>query len=137
MLYVYAHTPNNGWWFSTVAVNGGGSSTLQGAPSGAPQVQILTPTESQDISQLQRQFVISGTVSDAANTTIDVWIDGERNAPGATDLGTATPGSDGSWLLVFNPSQFRTDHHNLRAYALDRSTAMESETLVGFNIVNH
>jgi hypothetical protein len=137
-LYVYAHTPDKGWWFKTVTVNGGGSGGLAAsvAPGGPPQLQVVSPTEGQDISQLLRAFTITGRVSDAANTTIDVWYDGERTATGGAELGTATPSSDGSWALIFNPSHFPTGHHNLYVYANDVATALQSESLAGFNIVS-
>jgi hypothetical protein len=137
LVYVYVHTPGNGWWYMTVPVNGGGTPSTVTAASGAPQIQILQPTEGENISQSQRQFTVSGTVSDPANTTVEVWIDGERDSTGGAELGTATPASDGSWSLDINPSQLRTDHHNLRAYALDRATALQGSTIVGFNITNH
>ena len=139
-LYIYVHTPGNGWWYQTVQVNGGGTasniSAGNAAPTGLPQVQVIAPIEGQNISQLSRQSTISGTVSDASNTTVDVWLDGDRNSPGAIELGTATPSTDGSWQLVMTPNHIATGHHNLSVYADDRSTALETEIIAGFNIVN-
>jgi hypothetical protein len=143
-LYVYAHTPGKGWWYQTVNVNGGGSganvaapSAAGAAPGGPPQLQVVSPTEGEDISQLTREFTVTGQVNDAANTTIDVWFDGERTGSGGTDLGTATPLSDGSWSLVINPTHFPTGHHNLYVYANDSATGLQSEAVQGFNITNH
>src|SRR5438105_3625715 len=92
-LYVYAHTPGKGWWFETVTVTGGGSGTgaapappaaSTGGGGGAPELQILNPTETQNVST-RSDYAINGKVT-PANSTIDIWINGERNSKYATEL---------------------------------------------------
>ena len=140
-LYVYVHTAGKGWWFKTVTVNGGGTSTDAAAPGatapgGPPQLQVVLPHEGQDLSQATRQFTITGDVSDGANTTIDVWLDDERTSMGGTELGGATPVSDGSWSLMINPTRISTGHHNLYVYAMDSATALQTEVVAGFNVLS-
>ena len=141
-LYVYAHTPGKGWWFETVTVTGGGSGT-GAAPAppaastgggGAPELQILNPTETQNVST-RSDYAINGKVT-PANSTIDIWINGERNSKYATDLGTTTPNPDGSWSLTFKPTKFPSTHSNLYVYAKDNTTGVEVVKSVGFNIVD-
>jgi hypothetical protein len=143
-LYVYAHTPDKGWWFKTVNVNGGGSLASGANPgaadvaaAGVPQISFITPYETQNVSTHTTNFVISGEVSDATNTTVEVWIDGEKNTQYGVFVGNATPSSDGSWAVNWNPSHFRTGHANLYAYAMDRATGLTGEAMVGFNVVSH
>jgi hypothetical protein len=137
-LTVYAHTPGKGWWFMGVAVNGGGSGTSAAAPAaptgGAPTLQIINPTEGQNVST-KSDYTINGKAS-PSNVTIDVWINGERNTKYATELGTTTPTSDGSWSLRFVPTHFASTHSNLYVYAKDKTTGVETLTSVGFNIVD-
>jgi len=143
-LNVYAHTPAKGWWFKSVTVNGGGAAgsapsapVASGGPStGAPVLVVSTPAENANVSTKNGDYTISGTVNNPSNVDkIDVWINGERNANGATQLGTTTPLSDGSWSLVFRPTKFASTHSNIYVYAHNRQG---QETLVsrGFNIID-
>jgi hypothetical protein len=144
-LYVYVHTSGKGWWFKNIAVNGGGTASTSAAapapvaaPSGsgsAPQVTITNPSNNQDVST-RSDYTINGGVDDPQDTTIDVWINGERNTKYATDLGTATPGSDGSWSVTFKPTRFPSTHSNLYTYARNRATGLETLVVTEINIVD-
>jgi hypothetical protein len=82
-------------------------------------------------------FTITGTAFDpngAPATEVEVWIFGERNASGATKLGTATVGSDGSWSMTFSPTRFTSTHTNIYVYARSKATGLESTASRGFNI---
>jgi Bacterial Ig domain len=147
-LNVYVHTGGKGWWFKGVNVVGGGSGTGTAAPAapapaasapsagGAPTVIINNPTENQNVST-KSDYAISGSVSDAANIDrVEVWINGERDAPSARLLGTTTPSSDGSWSVTFSPTKFASTHSNLYVYAHDKATRLETEVVRGLNIVD-
>jgi len=150
-LNVYVHTGGKGWWFKGLNVVGGGPGTGTAAPAapaasapaasapssgGAPTVIINNPTENQDVST-KSDYVISGSVSDAANIDrVEAWINGERDAPSARLLGTTTPASDGSWSVTFTPTHFASTHSNLYVYAHDKATRLETEVVRGFNIVD-
>jgi hypothetical protein len=111
-------------------------------PVGAPpQVTILNPIEGQNVSAKGGAlYTISGTATDpsagpGAIDTVDVWIFGERNTAGATNLGTVTPQSDGSWSLSFQPTHFTSTHTNISVYVHSKATGLESTAARGFNIV--
>jgi hypothetical protein len=143
-LNVYAHTPAKGWWFKGVTVNGGGPAGSAGAAppasggssTGAPVLKITAPVVGADVSTKNGDFTITGTVDNPGNVDrIEIWINGERNAGGAAELGTTTPLSDGSWSLVFRPTKFPSTHSNIYVYAHNRNG---QETLLprGFNIID-
>jgi len=143
-LNVYAHTPAKGWWFKGVTVNGGGSggSTAAapapsgGSSTGAPVLTITAPAAESNVSTKNGDYTITGTVDNPSNVDrIEVWINGERNAQYATELGTTTPLSDGSWSLTFRPTKFPSTHSNIYVYAHNRQG---QETLLtrGFNIID-
>jgi Big-like domain-containing protein len=140
-LNLYAHTPAKGWWFKSVAVTGGGSATTAPAaapaPSagGAPQLTILNPTNNQNVST-KSDYTINGRVDDSRDN-IDVWINGERDTHYATELGTTTPTSDGSWSLTFTPTHFPSTHSILYIYAKNRASGLETLVSVEINIVDH
>ena len=108
---------------------------------GPPQVTVQSPNEGQNVSAKGGQsFTISGSATDPTAgpggiDVVDVWIFGERNTNGATDLGTATVLSDGSWSLTFLPTRFTSTHTNIYVYAHSRTTSLETELVRGFNIV--
>jgi hypothetical protein len=147
-LNVYAHTGGKGWWFKSFNVVGGGAGTGTAAPApaapapsapsagGAPVVVINNPSENQNVST-KSDYVISGSTSDPANIDrLEVWINGERDAPSARLLGTTTPASDGSWSVTFTPTHFASTHSNLYVYSHDKATNLETEVVRGFNIVD-
>ena len=150
-LNVYAHTPGKGWWFKGLSVTGGGAGTgnaaaptaaapapTTSAPTAgsAPVVIVSNPGENQNVST-KSDYVVSGSVSDAGNIDrLEVWINGERDAPSARLLGTTTPASDGSWSVTFTPTHFASTHSNLYVYAHDKATRLETEVVRGFNIVD-
>ena len=140
-LNLYAHTPGKGWWFKSVTVTGGGSATSAApaapaapAAGGAPQLTILNPTSNQNVST-KSDYTINGRVDDARDD-IDVWINGERNTRYATELGTTTPTSDGSWSLTFTPTHFPSTHSILYIYARNRASNQETLVSVELNIVD-
>jgi hypothetical protein len=142
-LNVYVHTPGKGWWFKSVTVNGGGASGSVSAPTasaptggaGAPALTVINPTDNQNVST-RGDYTIEGTVSDPGSVDrIDVWINGERNAQYATQLGTTTPQSGGGWSLTFKPTKFASTHSNIYVYAHNRA-GQESLVSRGFNIVD-
>lgn len=146
-LTLYVHTPGKGWWFMPVNVTGGGSAPAASAPApaavvagGPPQVTVTSPTEGQNVSAAgSSDFTITGTATDPANggraiDSVDVWIFGERDASGGTDLGTVQPASDGSWSLTFKPTNFPSTHTNLYVYAHSKATGQTTEIVRGFNI---
>ena len=63
-----------------------------------------------------------------------VWIFGERDASGGTQLGTVQVGSDGSWSLTFKPTRFTSTHTNIYVYAHSKATGQTTEIVRGFNI---
>jgi hypothetical protein len=153
-LYVYAHTGGKGWWWKSVSVVGGGAASAAApapaagaapapapapaasapAAGGAPVIQLQTPTENQNVST-RSTFTVQGTVSDPTHIDrIEVWINGERDS--GSLLGTTTPGSDGSWSVTFNPTKFQSTHTNLYVYAHSSTTRLETEMVVGINIVD-
>ena len=152
-LNVYVHTPGKGWWYKQVNVSGGGSgATAAAAPAapaaqpapaaagGPPQVSVTSPTENQDVSAAgSANFTITGNATDPANgagaiDSVEVWIFGERDAAGGTQLGTVQPASDGSWSLTFKPTRFPSMHTNLYVYAHSKATGKTTEIVRGFNI---
>ena len=146
-LNLYVHTPGKGWWFMPVNVTGGGSAPAASAPApaavvagGPPQVTVTSPTEGQNVSAAgSSDFTITGTATDPANggraiDSVDVWIFGERDASGGTDLGTVQPASDGSWSLTFKPTNFPSTHTNLYVYAHSKATGQTTEIVRGFNM---
>jgi hypothetical protein len=150
-LNVYMHTGGKGWWFKSVSVNGGGTAPAPppsgggtAAPAnpagGPPIVTISAPTEGQNVRATGSQtFVIQGTAKDpttgaAGIDSVDVWINGERDAAGGTDLGQANLNSDGTWSLSFTPTKFPSNHTNIYAYAHSKTTGKTGETIRGFNI---
>ena len=154
-LNLYVHTAAKGWWFKQVNVTGGGSGApapAAGAPApaaaapapvvagGPPQVKVTSPTEGQNVNASgSSDFTITGTATDPANgsraiDSVDVWIFGERDASGGTQLGTVQPDSDGTWSLSFKPTRFASTHTNLYVYAHSKATGQTTETVRGFNI---
>jgi hypothetical protein len=152
-LNVYMHTGGKGWWFKSVSVNGGGTGAATSgapAPSGPPAatntagappvVTISEPTEGQNVRATgSSQFTITGTAKDpstgaAGIDSVDVWINGERDSSGGTDLGPATLNGDGTWSLVFSPTKFPSTHTNIFAYAHSKTTGKTGEAIRGFNI---
>lgn len=146
---VYAHTPGKGWWFKSDSVTGGGAAVSAPAPApvagtspgGPPTLSISAPTEGQNVSAAgSSDFTITGQATDPTNGAgaidyVDVWIFGERDASGATELGTVTPGSDGSWSLTFKPTKFPSTHTNIYVYAHSKATGQTTEVVRGFNII--
>jgi hypothetical protein len=108
---------------------------------GTPQLTILTPTEGQSVSAKGgNTFTITGHAVDpvagaGAIDSVDIWIFGERDAGGATHLGTATPDSQGDWSLSFQPTHFASTHTNIYVYAHSKASGQETEAIRGFNIV--
>ena len=124
---IYAHTPAKGWWCKGVTVNGGGGTGTATAPGtsavgpGAPVLTIINPPENANVST-KSEYTIEGTVGDPGSIDrIEVWINGERNAQYATQLGTVTPLSNGTWSLTFKPTKFASTHANIYVYAHNRN----------------
>jgi Bacterial Ig domain len=109
--------------------------------SAPPQLVIQNPAENQLITAKGgASFTITGTATDPVAgpggiDRVDVWIFGERNTNGASDLGNATLLSDGSWSLVFLPTRFVSTHTNIYVYVHSKVTGLESVGSRGFNIV--
>jgi hypothetical protein len=149
-LSVYAHTPGKGWWFKQVSVNGGGpASSASSAPSASapagnlpgdpPTVKVEQPAESANISSSNLSYDIKGSADDptygaSAIDYVDVWLDGEPNGSGGTELGMVTPGSDGKWTVSFKPTKFKSMHHNLYIFVHSSKTGLKNEIIRGFNI---
>jgi hypothetical protein len=114
------------------------------APTGLPPtVTITAPAKGQDISTFGgHSFTITGTATDPGSGVsgidrVEVWLFGQRGAPGATQLGTVRPtGSNGMWSVVFSPSRFPSTHTNLYAYGHSANTNLESLATVDFNIID-
>src|SRR6202035_1559666 len=108
---------------------------------GPPQLAILNPIENQNVSAKGgASYTITGTASDpvggpAAIDKVEVWIFGERNVNGATNLGTATVLSDGTWSLTFLPTRFVSTHTNIYVYAHSKASGLETVASRGFNII--
>jgi hypothetical protein len=150
-LNVYVHTPGKGWWFMPLSVTGGGPATTAAAPapaaggtaaagSGPPTLVITQPTEGANVpAKGGSSYSIMGVATDpsgGANAidVVDVWMFGERNADGATQLGTATPDSAGNWSVSFTPTKFPSTHVNIYVYAHSKLTGQTTEVVRGFNI---
>jgi hypothetical protein len=110
-------------------------------PTAPPQVTVLNPIDNQLVSAKGgASYTITGTATDPVSgpggiDSVEVWIFGERNANGATDLGKATLLSDGTWSLTFLPTRFVSTHTNIYVYAHSRTSGLEGVTSRGFNIV--
>lgn len=139
-LNVYMHTGGKGWWFKSFSVNvvsGGAasnpsSSSSTSSASASTTVTVTQPTEAQQVST-KRAFTIQGTASQDVDR-VDVWINGERDT--GTQLGTVTPGSDGTWALQFNPTKFPSTHTNIYVFAHSKVSGKEVEIVRGFNITD-
>jgi hypothetical protein len=105
-------------------------------------VAITAPSRGQNISTFGgQQFTVTGTATDpnAGPTAIDrveVWVLGERGAPGATNLGTVKPQANGSWSVVLNPTRLPSTHANMYVYAHSTNTNKEALTTTDFNIID-
>jgi hypothetical protein len=153
-LYVYAHTGGKGWWFKQVNVNGGGTGGAAPAPAAsapaasapaaagsAPQLTIDKPAANENVST-KSTYSIEGTASDpgfgpAGIDVVDVFINGERGGAYSTELGTATPDSQGQWMLQFEPTKYPSMHSNLFVYAHSRNTGKETLATREFTITDH
>ena len=148
-LSVYAHTPGKGWWLEQVTVNGGGAAASAPAPGpapagpsagGPPTLTITAPSEGQNVNAAGGvSYTITGVAQDPVSggsgiDSVDVWIFGEKNASGATELGTVTPDSSGNWSLQFKPTKFPSTHTNIYVYAHSKTTGQTTEVARGFNI---
>jgi Big-like domain-containing protein len=108
---------------------------------GPPQLSIGNPLEGSNVSASGgKSYTITGAVTDpvagaGAIDSVEVWIFGEKNTRGATNLGTATVLSDGSWSLTFLPTRFTSTHTNIYVYAHSKATGLETVASRGFNIV--
>jgi hypothetical protein len=145
-LLVYVHTPGKGWWFKQVSVNGGGSGTGSAAapsasvPGAAPRVDIENPAVNADVST-DGDYTITGTATDpgfgpSGIDRVEVWINGERDSPYATLLGTVTPEATTGWQVTFTPTRFPSTHSNLYVYAHSRNTGKETLVSREFSIVD-
>jgi hypothetical protein len=145
-LTVNLHTPNKGWWARgvTLTVGAGSGEILAPAPaalSALPRLAVVTPEPGEAVSTSNRQYVISGSATDPARPVggvdlVEVWLDGEANAPGATLLGIADVAGDGTWSLTFDPAQFEPTDANLYAYAHSTVSGKRREVVVHFQITN-
>jgi len=110
-------------------------------PTAPPLLSIGNPVDGSNVSASGgRSYTITGTATDpsagaGAIDSVEVWIFGERNSSGATDLGTATVLSDGSWSLTFLPTRFTSTHTNIYVYAHSKASGLETVASRGFNIV--
>ena len=110
-------------------------------PTAPPQVTVLNPLDNQLVSAKGgASYTITGTATDPVSgpggiDSVEVWIFGERNANGSTDLGKATLLSDGTWSLTFLPTRFTSTHTNIYVYAHSRTSGLDGVTTRGFNIV--
>jgi hypothetical protein len=148
-LTVYAHTPGKGSWFKQVNVNGGGaaasapsapSAPSGGAAGGPPTLVVDQPGEGQNVSISNLTYAIKGHADDptygpGAIDYVDVWLNGERDGEGGTQLGTVTPDADGKWQVDFKPTKFKAMHSNLYIYAHSSKTGKTTEVVRGFSIV--
>jgi hypothetical protein len=146
-LNVYAHTPGKGWWFKQVTVTGGGPGTGAVAPApaapvagAAPQVEIQEPQPNADVST-RSDFTITGTATDpgfgpSGIDDVQVFINGERDSPYSTLLGTTTPDASGNWTLTFQPTKYPSMHSNLFVYAHSKNTGKETLATREFDIVD-
>ena len=142
-LNVYVHTGGKGWWFRSVSINvsaGGAtasspapSSSSSGASTSGTTVTVTAPLENANVSTKNGQYTITGTVSPDVDR-VDVWLNGERDT--GTQLGTATPNSDGTWSVSFIPTHYPSTHSNLYVFARSKTTGKEIETVRGFNITD-
>jgi hypothetical protein len=151
-LSVYAHTPGTGWWFKQVSVTGGGTAASAPAPAapsapaalspgGPPTVSVDSPGENDKVSTGDKNstFTIKGSANDptygpTSIDYVDVWLNGERDGRGGTELGQVTPGEDGKWQVQFKPSKFGAQHSNLYIYSHSSKTGLTTEIVRGFNL---
>jgi hypothetical protein len=144
-LTVYAHTPSKGWWYTQVAVTVGGSAGSGAGPrvpGSGPVITVNAPVDGQVISTHVPQFLINGSATDPvtgprAIDWVELWLDGERDTPGAFFLGAPSLNSDGSWTLDFSPWNYPAITSNLYVYAHSDVTGKIGLTLIHFNISDH
>jgi hypothetical protein len=84
-------------------------------------------------------YTIKGNVTDPAYgpgaiDSVDVWLNGERDGVGGTQIGTVAPDENGKWSVQFKPSKFRSMHSNLYIYVHSSKTGLTTEIIRGFNI---
>lgn len=109
-------------------------------PTAPPQVTVLNPLDNQLVSAKGgASYTITGTATDPVAgaggiDSVEVWIFGERNANGATNLGKATLLSDGTWSLTFLPTRFTSTHTNIYVYVHSSASGLENVASRGFNI---
>jgi len=118
---------------------GGAATSSSSAATGAPTVTVNDPSENSNVSTRRGDYTIDGTattpgIGPSDIDRIDVYIDGEKDT--GQQLGTTTPGSDGSWSITFTPTHFASTHSNIYVYAHSKSTGRETETVRGFNIID-
>jgi len=147
-LTVNLHTPGKGWWAQNLAltVGNGSGEVLAPAPAAQgpmPRLSVLTPQPGEAVSTSNRQYVISGTATDPAQSPgqigidwVELWMNGEANTQGATILGVAEVNASGAWSLTFDPAQFEPTDANLYAYAHSAVTGKRTEVVVHFQITN-
>jgi hypothetical protein len=163
-LSVYVHTPGKGWWYKQVQVNASTSApaatapTTPGTSSSLPTIVILSPKPGEKI-ETSGDFDITGYALDRSATVnqgvqgtgidrVSVYFDAEKEN-GGTFLGDAelafssteaqaTYGSQfaaAGWHLVFKPTNFHAEGHELFVYAHSVVSGKEDFVTVGFDIV--
>jgi hypothetical protein len=135
-LFVYAHSPAKGWWYTPLSVSTG--AITAGPP---PTLTVSTPAPDEKVSDRLGSYRVSGSVSDPAHgpTGIDyveVWLNGEQGSDTGTFLGVADLDKSGAWRLDFNPAQVPAITSNLYVYAHSGVTGKRTLVVVHFEIVD-
>jgi hypothetical protein len=144
---VYAHTAGRGTWFANVIVNVAPNVRASNFPND-PVVYIDGPSEGERVDTDRKEYTMDGWAYDRNASTaqgsgidrVQVYLDGERGASNAKLVGTATLNqaapkaqaidqrwAQSGWRLVFNPTQYASEEHNVYVYA--RSSVTGAETM--------
>lgn len=131
-LLLYGHTPNKGWWYTTIYVAVSESETAS-TSVGPPTVSINSPGAEQTIAVTSHSFTVTGSAADpqagrsigSGIDRVEVYLNGRRDDPHSVFLGNADlNGTD--WSLTFDPSKYPWGSVSLYAYARSRISGQES-----------
>lgn len=135
-LWVYAHTPNKGWWYTQVTYSTGSTSA-----GPAPFLEVDAPRPDEKISDRLGYYRVRGLATDPAHGPsgidyVEVWINGEQGSEAGKFLGVANLDAGGVWTLDFNPAQVAAITSNLYVYAHSGVTGKRTLVVVHVEIVD-
>jgi hypothetical protein len=138
VLQLYGHTPDKGWWYSTLYLAVNSAPTVP--EGGPPTVSISRPNPNETIPGGTTSYTITGSAADPKATASDsgidqvaVYLNGARGNAHSVFLGNATLNGT-NWSLTFAPNLYPWGYTDLYVYARSHITGLESFTTQFFNI---